>query len=97
MKLNEEQHAAMVELDIPARMRGAIVRYYERGLPPGHFLTAVISNDLKEAVNRADNEDVALLKNYVLWFYNYAPVGSWGSAENMQTWLESFDTEEEVA
>ena len=34
---------------IPQHMRGGIERYVMNGVPPGSFLTAVLSNDLKEA------------------------------------------------
>ena len=99
MKLNQKSIDKMTEYGIPERMQGAIVRYYERGLRPGHFLTAVIQNDLSEAVRRADEENVRLLKEYVMWFYNWAPHGSWGSIGNFVRWLEQdFDEpEEEVA
>ena len=99
MKLQKAKIAKMAEYGIPERMQGAIIRYYERGLPPGDFLAAVIQNDLKEAVGRADDENVRLLKEYVMWFYNWAPAGSWGSLRNYVDWLEQdFDVpEEEVA
>ena len=99
MKLSKTRIDKMTEYGIPQRMQGAIIRYYEKGLPPGDFLTAVIKNDLAEAVGRADHENVRLLKEYVMWFYNWAPGGSWGSEENYVRWLEQdFDVpEEEVA
>ena len=42
------------DMAIPEHMWGAIVRYYENGIPPGGFLEAVINNDLREACARAD-------------------------------------------
>lgn len=87
MKLTENQINAMAAYGIPQRMQGAIIRYYERGLPPGDFLTAVISNDLRGAIERAGDEDIHLLKKYVMWLYNWAPGGSWGSEENMRNWI----------
>ena len=96
MKLNENKREAMHELGIPTRMCGAIVRYYENGFEPGHFLAAVIQNDLAEAVSRADDENVQLLKAYVTWFYNYAPTGSWGSVDNYMRWIaQDFTVSEE--
>jgi hypothetical protein len=35
-------------------MHEPITLWIERGLPPGHFLTALLSNDFMEAVARAD-------------------------------------------
>jgi len=68
---------------IPERMRGGIVRYITEGIIPGDFLQAIITNDLKKAVWLADEENTRLLREYVLFFYNYAPAGCWGSHENM--------------
>jgi hypothetical protein len=99
MKTSKQQRDKMIEYGIPKRMQGAIIRYYERGLQPGNFLAAVIQNDLREAVDRADDENVRLLKEYVMWFYNWAPSGSWGSVDNYRRWLgQDFGVpEEEVA
>jgi hypothetical protein len=96
MKISEKGIAKMTEYGIPKRMQGAIIRYYEHGLPPGDFLTAVIENDLAEAVGRADEENVRLLKEYVMWFYNWAPSGSWGSIGNYVRWMKQDFSEEEV-
>ena len=70
------------------RMVGAMRRYLEHGLVPGHFLTAVLSNDLMEAAGRADDENRAALFDWVKWLYNEAPRGSFGSPEAVKAWLE---------
>ena len=93
MKLNERAIQALNECSIPEYMRGGIVRFYENGIPPGDFLTAVIDNDLKEAIGRADGTNQHLLWNYVNWFYNHAPSGSWGFAGATEKWLASFKSE----
>jgi hypothetical protein len=90
MKLTDEQKLKMDEYGIPERMQGGIIRYYENGIPPGDFLSAVIDNDLSEAVARADDENVHLLKAYVMWFYNQAPSGSWGREGSVQRWISEF-------
>lgn len=74
---------------IPKRMEGSIIRYIEDGINPGRFLTAVICNDLLEAVSRADNENLANLPAYVDFFYNQAPRLCWGSKEKMERWIAS--------
>jgi hypothetical protein len=84
--MNQYQKEKLRLLGIPARMHGGIVRYVEDGIQPGHFLTAVINNDLREACGRADDENVQLLANYVRWFYNYAPSGCWGSSDSATRW-----------
>lgn len=73
---------------IPPRMNGGIKRYVFDGVRPGEFLQAVISNDLKEAVGRADDENMANLPAYAALFYNHFPIGSWGSPEVMERWID---------
>lgn len=72
---------------LPDYMRGGMRRYMEQRIPPGHFLTAVLSNDLMEACRRADDVNRYRLFDYCSWLYSYAPVGSFGSAENVRHWL----------
>ena len=86
-QLSEKSVMMMAELGIPDRMRGSIVRYTDNEIPPGDFLTAVINNDLKEAVGRADDQNMLLLPNYIRWFYNYAPSGCWGFPGAMEEWI----------
>ena len=73
---------------IPDYMMGAITRYVEKGIPPGGFLTAVISNDLAGAVSRADDTNIRNLPAYVGYFYNHLPSQCWGSPERMKRWTE---------
>ena len=90
MKLTDIQLARMTTLGIPEYMHGGIIRYYEAGIPPGHFLSAVINNDLKEAFARADDTNTKCMDAYVKWFYNYAPAGSWGFAGAVEKWCSEF-------
>lgn len=71
---------------IPPRMREAIVAYIRDGVMPGNFLTAVICNDLRNAVGHADEENLPLLKLYTQWFYNLAPSSCVGTRGNMNDW-----------
>lgn len=80
---------------IPARMMGGLQRYIQKGIPPGDFLTAVLSNDLSEAVARADDENVMNLPAYVAYLYNEAPGLCHGSREKMKIWIESFNDKED--
>ena len=69
--------------------RGAVKRYIEHGIPPGSFLEAIITNDLKEACARADSINRTLIWDWVNWFYNCAPAVCWGSDEAYEYWLET--------
>jgi hypothetical protein len=76
----------MSECGIPEYMHGGILRWYEHGIPPGDFLTAVIDNDLSEAIGRADDTNRYLLWNYMNWFSSYAPSGTWGFTTATAKW-----------
>jgi hypothetical protein len=77
------------ECNIPDHMVHALVQYIVAGRRVGHFLTAVLSNDLKEAAGRADGTNQHLLWEYVFFLYNYAPQECWGSEENYTRWIEN--------
>lgn len=82
---------------IPARMGHGIKLWIEKGIYPGGFLTAVIENNLKEAVGRADDENVRNLPAYVAYFYNEAPAGCWGSEEIAGLWATMMAAKRELA
>jgi hypothetical protein len=72
---------------ISDRMMGSIQRYIHERIKPGRFLTAVICNDLSDAVGQADDENMANLPAYAAYFYNELPSDSWGSMSKMNEWL----------
>ena len=79
--------AAMQENYVPQHMHDGLINYILFGRPVGHFLTAVLSNDLKEACHRADEFNQAFLFFYVRFLYNHAPTGCWGSPSNVEKWI----------
>lgn len=82
---------------IPERMQAALRRYVLEGLQPGSFLTAVICNDLRNAVFQADDDNYPLLKLYLQWLYNVAPAPCWGSYDKMQNWMRERGQERALA
>ncbi len=94
--LGEKRKAKLFECGIPESMHGGIIRYYERGIPPGDFLQAVINNDLREACGRADDVNKHLLFNYMMWFYNNAPGGTWGYPKAVSDYLNTFQAERDA-
>ena len=76
---------------IPGHMWGAVQRYFLNGIPPGHFLSAVLSNDLIEAFARADDENARAMEQWCKFLYNYAPRGSYGSPDRFRAWLAQFE------
>ena len=76
------------EYAIPDYMGGGVDRYIEHGIEPGSFLSAVICNDLFEAIGRADEQNTRNLPAYCAYFYNEAPGACYGSKEAMKAWIE---------
>jgi hypothetical protein len=73
---------------IPFYMRDGLADYIRFGQPPGHFLLAVLCNDLKEACGRADETNQRALYDYVYVLANYAPMGCWGDADKVRAWIQ---------
>lgn len=73
---------------LPDDLREPLRRYIESGLPTGHFLGAVLQNDLREACARADVFNRARLFEIVSWLYNQAPGSCWGSPERFREWVQ---------
>ncbi len=73
---------------LPSHMGGAMKRYIEHGIPPGSFLSAVLSNDLKETFARADDENGRAVRDYVVFLYSFAPSGCWGSPDKFTAWQQ---------
>jgi hypothetical protein len=85
--LNEVALQALND-NVPEHSRGGIIRYIEQGIEPGGFLSAVICNDLKGAVGRADMRNQDALCRIVGWFFNYAPSVCWGSPQKFDEWIK---------
>lgn len=75
-----------IRMTIPEHMVGGLIRYLEDGMIPGHFLSAILMNDLYGAVRAADDINIRRLPDFVNALYNYAPAGSWGSPEKVKLW-----------
>lgn len=71
---------------IPSRMESGIKMWIDHGVMPGGFIRAIIENDLRSAVERADSENLANIPAYVSYFYNEAPMMCWGSKERVENW-----------
>lgn len=71
---------------LPEHCRDGMQRYVEEGIIPGAFLTAVLENNLVEAVGRADNINIHRLRDYAIFLYNELPSSAWGSPEKVERW-----------
>ena len=63
-------------------------RYVEHRVPTGGFLTAVLENNLLEAVGRAGHDNIRDLVEIVSHVYNNMPSSCWGSPAKVKAWLE---------
>lgn len=75
------------EFYIRDQMMESIKGYIEHRQPVGGFLTEVITNNLRGAIIRADDENLLNLPAFIDYFYNEAPSECWGSVEAMHKWL----------
>lgn len=71
---------------VPGHMWEGICAHIMTGRPVGGFLTALLSNDLMGAYGKADENNIRAMHNWVMFLYNAAPVGSYGSEENVKRW-----------
>jgi hypothetical protein len=71
---------------VPDRIMSGLLRWIEHGTAPGGFLTAVLNNDLKNAIGNADEECMANLPAIVGYLYNEAPASCWGSKDRFEAW-----------
>lgn len=67
----------------------AYIRYVIYGVVPGHFLQAVLANDLFDAHCRADDTSAGMLTALVRLIYNEFPPKSHGSRKAIKEWGES--------
>ena len=84
----EALQRVMTECHIPEYMQGGLVRWLQNGIEPGSFMLAVLENNLSEACNRADDTNRHHLYDYVYFLHNYAPIGAWGSPDNVRRWAD---------
>ena len=79
----------------PATVKTSLERY-ETGVPTGGFLRAVLTNDLTEAIGRADHINGPAIPHIVAYCYEFLPHESWGSAQKVDSWLEAKRAQREL-
>lgn len=73
---------------LPLAVKEALDRYVADHSGAGHFVMAVLRNDLTDAVCRADSESLRGLRDIVHYVYNELPKDCWGSKEKVDAWLQ---------
>jgi len=74
---------------IPPQIKVALDRWANMEGGVGDFLTAVLENNLMEAVGRADHINKQLLPEICMYVYNEMPSTCHGSPEKVKLWLEA--------
>lgn len=82
---------------VPEHLHGGLIRYLLLGILPGHFLTAVLMNNLAESFARADETSRAGLFNIVQFLYSDVPATAWGSEARVRQWVKDCTAEREKA
>jgi len=77
--------------ECPQEIIESLERYRDDRIPTGGFLRAVLENDLRNALSRADNTNVVYLLGIVKWIYWNIPAIAWGSPKNVSAWLQTIE------
>lgn len=73
---------------LPDHMRDGARLYIERGVRPGDFLHAVLTDSLTEAYARADHINTEAMQRWAQWLYSDCPRPAWGSHAAIDAWME---------
>jgi hypothetical protein len=73
---------------IPEHTRESLAQYVKNGCAVGHFLSAVLANDLQDAFARADETHALCMKQIVRFVYNRIPSICHGSREKIAIWQQ---------
>lgn len=79
----------LLQSHVPEGLHEGLIEYVAARRPTGHFLLAVLSNDLHEACARADEDNRVHLFALVFFLRNYAPAACWGSRDRVVAWLSA--------
>jgi hypothetical protein len=72
---------------IPRHTKPQVDAYIDEGIPPGDFLYACLTNDLRTAVSHADDINRWHIYDIVVYLEYHIPNMAWGSTERVKSWL----------
>lgn len=85
----------VAHLRIPDVTFQGLARYIETG-HASHFLEAVLENNLRKTIDRADETNMAALGDIVRYLHLYVPEICWGSPEAVEAYREEEGMREQV-
>jgi len=94
-KMTEDHYALNPERPVRPDIKEALEAYAYKGRELGDFLTAVVANDLMEAMGRADSYNRATIHQICSFIYNELPSTCHGSPEKVLSHYRSFASEDE--
>jgi len=71
----------------PTWVKDSLTAYAKTGQPPGDFLLACLTNNLVEAIARADMNSRHALADIVAFIYWEIPSASWKTEEAVERWI----------
>lgn len=74
--------------NVADNLQSGLELYLTRGIIPGDFLYACLTNNLMEAFGRASTRHWDYIYNVMMFLYNYAPTNSWGSVDKVKTYSQ---------
>lgn len=77
----------------PESCRHSMKLYIEARIPVGHYLTAILTNDLRGAFNRGDEASIKDMPALMKFLYNDVPAICQGSKERVEKWLAKMEQE----
>ena len=77
---------------IPPAVLNSLYNYIQHHQCPGHFVQAVLSNDLDGAFRYADRDSLAAMHDIVQFVHHELPGNAHGSPEAVASWLLTADT-----
>lgn len=71
----------------PSHIQEALLDYANNRHEHGHFVTAVLENNLEGAVVYADERNLPVLPHIVAFTWEHVPREAWGSPQKVSAWL----------
>lgn len=84
--LNKPFRKALADSVVPTHLQPGLLLWVEKGVRPGGFLSAVLSNDLFVAAQRGDELSFIGLPALCRFLTKHAPEGSFGSPQFYRNW-----------